>query len=175
MIDSSIGQEHKNLMEINNHKLMLTKLFHSQGSYEGFFNYNGQQVSEKFTLILKKKPNQNLWDIGVDKASSKLTLLGFGQNNVMGFFLLEGYCEVVTVQEMVEKEGLKVEFQNQNEPMFMKLKIAKFVLRKRYQQLSLVELVEQKKQYHQVIFHRQLREQQMQRERESHLQQQMYQ
>ena len=29
MIDSSIGQEHKNLMEINNHKLMLTKLFHS--------------------------------------------------------------------------------------------------------------------------------------------------
>lgn len=31
----------------------------------------------------------------------------------MGPFLLEGYCEVVLVPELVEKEGLKVEKQNQ--------------------------------------------------------------
>lgn len=42
MIDQEIGSDHKNLIEIANHRLMLTKLFQSQGSYEGFFNYNGE-------------------------------------------------------------------------------------------------------------------------------------
>ena len=63
----------------------------------------------------------------------------------MGYFLIEGHCEVVTIQELMEKEGLKVEFQNQNEPMFMKLKIAKFVVKKKYQSQSLRELVENKR------------------------------
>lgn len=45
----------------------------------------------------------------------------------------------------MEKEGLKVEQQNKNEPMFMKLKIAKFILKKSYQPLSLQELLNQKK------------------------------
>lgn len=56
----------------------------------------------------------------------------------MGNFLLEGYCEVVQTNELIEKEGLKVDAKQQsNEPMFMKLKVAKFVLRKKYQPMSL--------------------------------------
>jgi hypothetical protein len=94
---------------------------------------------------MRKKPSQLLWDIATNKQNSKLSLYGYGENNTMGPFLLEGYCEVVLVPELVEKEGLKVEKQNQQEPMFMKLKIAKFVLRKRYQSLFLKELVEEKK------------------------------
>ena len=57
MIDKEIGADHKNFINTNDSKLMLSKLFQSQGSYEGFFNYNGQQVSEKFTLIMKKRPD----------------------------------------------------------------------------------------------------------------------
>ena len=64
----------------------------------------------------------------------------------MGYFLLEGHCEIVSIQELMEKEGLKVDFQNQNEPMFMKLKIAKFIVKKKYQSKSLRDLVETKRQ-----------------------------
>jgi len=35
--------------------------------------------------------------------------VGYGENQIMGYFLLEGYCEIVMVNELVEKEGLKVE------------------------------------------------------------------
>ena len=48
------------------------------------------------------------------------------------------------LSDLVEKEGLKVT-QETNEPMFMKLKIAKFVVNKTYQQYSLQELLDQKK------------------------------
>ena len=74
---------------------MLTKLFQSQGPYEGFFNYNGEQVSERFTLIMRKKSSQQLQQIATAKQNSKLSLLGYGENNAIGPFLLEGYCEVV--------------------------------------------------------------------------------
>lgn len=95
MIDSNLGINAKNVMDLSNHNLMLTKLFQSQGTFDGFFNYNGQQVQEKFTLIFKKKPSQNTFDLALDKASSKLTLHGFGNNSMMGNFLLEGICEIV--------------------------------------------------------------------------------
>lgn len=144
MIDPNLWAEHKHLMDLKNHKLMLTKLFQSQGAYEGFFNYNGEQVSERFTLIMRKKPNQQLWDLATSKQNSKLSFFGFGDNSVMGTFLLEGYCEIVMLPEMVEKEGLKVDHKNNQEPIFMKLKIGKFVLRKKYQGQSLKELVDEK-------------------------------
>ena len=66
----------------------------------------------------------------------------------MGPFLIEGYFELVMVPDLVEKEGLKVDNQqNQEEPLFMKLKIAKFIFQKKYQAKSLQELVEEKKEY----------------------------
>jgi hypothetical protein len=40
-------------------------------------------------------------------------MMGYGENNSMGNFMLEGYCEVVNTSEFVEKEGLKVEKANQ--------------------------------------------------------------
>lgn len=64
MIDSTLGLEQKNVIDLNNHDLMLTKLFQSQGQYEGFFNYNKQQVSESFTLLFKKKSKVELQEIG---------------------------------------------------------------------------------------------------------------
>ena len=80
------------------------------------------------------------------KNTSKLSLYGFGHNSIMGNFMLEGFCEVVPVSELVEKDGLKVDSSNHNEPMFMKLKIAKFVVKKRYISVSLPELVNQKRE-----------------------------
>jgi hypothetical protein len=44
MISSEIGGEHKHLIDLSNHNLMLTKLFHGQGFYDGFFNYSNQQI-----------------------------------------------------------------------------------------------------------------------------------
>lgn len=145
-IDSDIGAEHKNIMDITNHRLMLSKLFQSQGSFEGFFNMRGQQVSEKFTLMIRKKPDQNIWDIATSKQNNRLQLIGYGQNSVWDSFWLDGSCEVITVPELTEKEGLKVEHQSQNEPMFMKLKVAKFMLKKRYSKTSLREELDLKKQ-----------------------------
>ena len=72
-------------------------------------------------------------------------MFGYGENNEMGPFILDGYCEVVADSELQEKEGLKVEKSNQQEPMFMKLKIAKFMLQKFYQNQTLRELVEEKR------------------------------
>lgn len=72
-------------------------------------------------------------------------MFGYGENNEMGPFILDGYCEVVAISELQEKEGLKVEKSNQQEPMFMKLKIAKFMLQKIYQNQTLRELVEEKR------------------------------
>ena len=40
-------------------------------------------------------------------------MFGYGENNEMGPFILDGYCEVVSVSELQEKEGLKVERSNQ--------------------------------------------------------------
>lgn len=51
--------------------------------------------------------------------------------------MLDGNCEVVKVAELVEKEGLKVDQQENKEPMFMKLKIAKFQIFKKYQNINL--------------------------------------
>lgn len=55
--------------------------------------------------------------------------------------MLDGHCEVEPYENLVEKEGLKVErngTQNgQQEAMFMKLKIAKFILFKRYKHITL--------------------------------------
>lgn len=147
MIKSDIGMEHKNIINIENRDLMLSKLFQSQGMYEGFFNYQNKQISERFTIILRKKIEFQLSDIGKDKSTARLTMLGYGENNEMGPFILEGYCEVTGMNELTEKEGLKVEKSSQQEPMFMKLKIAKFVLKKIYQTKTLKELVHDKKAY----------------------------
>jgi len=62
---------------------------------------------------MRKKSSQLLWDIATNKQNSKLSLFGYGENNAMGPFLLEGYCEVVLAPDLVEKEGLKVEKQTQ--------------------------------------------------------------
>lgn len=109
MIQSDIGIEHKNLINIENRDLMLSKLFQSQGQYEGFFNYKNKQISERFTIILRKKLEVQLSDIGKDRSTSTLTMLGYGENNEMGSFILEGNCDVVGITELNEKEGLKME------------------------------------------------------------------
>lgn len=67
MIDSEIGANHKNIVDLADHGLMLSKLFQSQGQYEGFFNYNDTQISERFSLILRKKPEIQLINIGSDR------------------------------------------------------------------------------------------------------------
>jgi hypothetical protein len=36
-------------------------------------------------------------------------MLGYGENNEMGSFILEGNCDVVGITELNEKEGLKME------------------------------------------------------------------
>ena len=63
---------------------MLSKIFSSQGQYEGFFNYQGKQISERFTLIVRKKPGIPLFEIGNDKNSAKISMFGYGENNEMG-------------------------------------------------------------------------------------------
>ena len=72
-----------------------------------------------------------MWDIATTKENSKIALFGYGENNIMGSFLIEGYFELVMIQNMQEKEGLKVDNNNDNQsselPLFMKLKIAKFI------------------------------------------------
>ena len=40
-------------------------------------------------------------------------MFGYGENNEMGPFILDGYCEVVMVADLQEKEGLKVEKSSQ--------------------------------------------------------------
>lgn len=75
-------------------------------------------------------------------------MFGYGENDEMGQFILEGYCEIVAQTDLAEKEGLKADKSSQqNEPMFMKLKIAKFMLQKIYQNKTLPELVELKKAF----------------------------
>lgn len=62
--------------------------------------------------------------------------------------MLDGYCDIVPPHELSEKEGLKVnqdQMQNQVEPMFMKLKIGKVVIYKKYLQFSLRQIIERKR------------------------------
>ena len=66
---------------------------------------------------------------------SKLDILGFGSCPQNGPFMLDGHCDIVPPNELSEKEGLKLnqdQIQNQTEPMFMKLKIGKVVMYKKY-------------------------------------------
>ena len=87
---------------------MLTKLFLSQGQYEGFFNYNNQQISESFTMLYKKKSKIDLIEIGNGGKNSRISIVDYGENTAMGPFMLDGHCEVVKISDLVEKEGLKV-------------------------------------------------------------------
>lgn len=95
-------------------------------------------------MIFKKKVDVQLFDICKNNANYKLQMHGYGENSAMGKFLIEGQCEVVHFSEFVEKAGLKVERQEQQEPIFMKLKIGKFTLNKRYVDSSLKQLLEDK-------------------------------
>ena len=70
----------------------------------------------------------------------------------MGKFILDGICEIVQVQDLKEKEGLKVDAEKQNEPMFMKLKIAKFLMKKIYQPDTLQDLLKKKKKQMKPIY-----------------------
>ena len=63
-------------------------------------------------MILRKKSTLQLDKIATDKQNARLSLFGYGQNNAIGPFLLEGYLEIVLTPELVEKEGLKVEKHN---------------------------------------------------------------
>ena len=92
---------------------MISKLFQSQGQYEGFFNYQGKQISEKFTIIIRKKPGVPLFEIGNDKHQSRISMFGYGENDEMGQFILEGYCEIVAQTDLAEKEGLKADKSSQ--------------------------------------------------------------
>ena len=40
---------------------------------------------------------------------SRIDILGYGECPQSGPFMLDGYCEVVPREELLEKEGLKVE------------------------------------------------------------------
>ena len=59
--------------------------------------------------------------------------------------MLDGHCEVVPPAELIEKEGLKVDHTPANEPMFMKLKIARVVLYKKHYNFRLPEIIERKR------------------------------
>ena len=68
----------------------------------------------------------------------------------MGSFMLDGHCEVISCKDLVEKEGPKIEKndnnnESQSQPSFMKIKLAKFVIFKRYQNISLKTIVEHKR------------------------------
>jgi len=45
--------------------------------------------------------------IAENKQNTKLTICGYGQNDLMGNFLLEGICDVVHYLDYVEKDGIK--------------------------------------------------------------------
>lgn len=59
---------------------MMEKFQSCQGHYEGYFSYNGEDIQEKFSLILLKpeKPRSNQY-----------RLCGYGENRI-GPYMLEG-------------------------------------------------------------------------------------
>jgi hypothetical protein len=75
-------------------------LIDSQGLYTGFFIYEGRKVNEKFSLIQKKiswKERQELY--GDERGRGQqprqsVKICGYGMNDEMGPFLIEGLIEV---------------------------------------------------------------------------------
>lgn len=77
---------------------------------------------------------------------ARIDILGYGECPNSGPFMLDGYCEIVPKEELLEKEGLKLEANQQsNEPIFMKLKIGKVVIYKKYYNFKLQEIIERKR------------------------------
>jgi len=56
----------------------------------------------------------DLFQIGTDKTNSKISIVGYGENSEMGSFMLDGHCEVIPCKDLVEKEGPKIE-KNENQ------------------------------------------------------------
>ena len=94
---------------------------------------------------MQKPAELDTWAIGQGPNATRLQMHGYGQNQIWNNFWLDGFCDVVPTQELQEKEGLKVEFQNSREPQFLKLKIAKFHLTKRYSNTTLMDQLQMKK------------------------------
>lgn len=92
-------------------------MIESQGCYQGYFAYDGRRVHEKFSILLRKALEQP------SKANS-IEVVGFGQNDEMGTFTLQGSIELFSTQKLKEKEMA-------NQTM-KRLKLAKFTLTKSY-------------------------------------------
>lgn len=84
-------------------------LIDSQGLYTGFFVYEGRKVNEKFSIIQKKlswKERQEMYGdergrSGPQKQAVKLC--GYGMNDEMGPFLIEGFIEIFGQHKLKEK------------------------------------------------------------------------
>lgn len=119
-------------------------LIDSQGLYTGFFIYEGRKINEKFSLIQKKinwKERQELY--GDERARGQqprqsVKLCGYGMNDEMGPFLIEGLIEVFSQHKLKEKV-----MATQN---MRRLKFAKFSLTKTYTNKSIESLVEEKRE-----------------------------
>lgn len=69
-------------------------LIDSQGLYTGFFIYEGRKVHEKFSIIHKKLGWKERQEIYGDRQRISVKMCGYGTNDEMGAFLVEGYIEV---------------------------------------------------------------------------------
>ena len=112
-------------------------LIDSQGLYTGFFIYEGRKVNEKFSLIMKKiswRERQEIYgDTRGQQPRQSVKLCGYGINDEMGPFLIEGLIEVFAQHKLKEKV-----MATQN---MRRLKFAKFSMTKTYTSKSIESLV----------------------------------
>ena len=103
----------------------MNKIFGCQGLYQGYFKYNEDDVTEKFSFILRKPKKQ--------RKHEYFDICGYGENDI-GPFVMEGQMQFLGMEKIQEKEGVK---------NFKKIKLAKFHLKKMYKQKLLEEMVEE--------------------------------
>lgn len=116
-------------------------LIDSQGLYTGFFIYEGRKINEKFSIIQKKLSWNERQELYGDErnrpAKQSVKLCGYGVNDEMGPFVIEGYIEVFSQHKLKEKV-----MATQN---MRRLKFAKFFITKNYTNKTIEELVEDKR------------------------------
>ena len=108
---------------------LIERFLTAQGQFQGYFKYNGEETTEKFSFIFKKSRSatsgyvkKNTFEVG-----------GYGEND-LGPFTLEGLITLIAPDKIQEREGLK---------NIKKVKVAKFELKKTYKKQVLEELVEE--------------------------------
>lgn len=98
--------------------------------------YDERRVNEKFSLILKKLSKREIQERGL--SSKAVGICGYGQNDELGPFLLQGHIEVFSKHKLKEKQMATHNMK--------RLKFAKFELRKKYETQILEELVEERRE-----------------------------